>query len=521
MTDATIIQLQPSQSVTNVVRFEDAFGEYSEAGGGAERRRRRQERRMARIRARQERRRARREGRLEAARERNEIRGERRRGRLERRHMKDKYDNDESGSGETSDSSNGGGDNGGGENSLPPRTAPSQDGGSQDGGSQDGGSQGGGSQGGGNYQEDNYNQGGGSQGGGRYQGGSQGGNDYANDGASVGSDEPNEDSSNEESVDEQNSDDAGSGDSGFDGVMGAEDRFAEFTDSNVAVNPTVQDIANKIEWNKELISRLRIKAAKERGQNLSTENTLMDIEKRKLRIAELENQIQGYANAEGEFSSANGCYCSYDGMSDDMDSDFDGDGLDGTDLMNSFDGAGLDGEDIMNYFDGIGLDGEDLMNSFDGESLDGEGLMSNAGGVSEAVKMRRMRRMNMIKRRMPKNRLEQKNIAMKRRQEVGRAYSIAKKERSKHTISKRTNVTPVSSSLRPAISPNRIEVSLNASGTGNIGLDNVNDFDAPSSRIFEMTSGADGSSSINVTGVLIGVGIAAAAIWALNKYKIV
>jgi len=488
MTDATIIQLQPSQSITSVVRFEDAFGEYSEAGGGAERRRRRQERRMARIRARQERRRARREGRLEAARERNEIRAERRRGRLERRHMKDKYDNDESGSGDTGDGSNGGGDNGGGENSLPPRTAPSQDGGSQ---------------GGGNYQEDNSNQGGGSQGGG-YQGGSQGGgNDYANDGDSTDNNEPNEDSSSEESVDESGSDNSGSEDSGFDGVMGAEDRFAEFTDGGVKVNPTIQDIANKIEWNKELISRLRIKAAKERGQNLSTDETLMDIEKRKLRITELENQIQGYANAEGEFSSANGCYCSYDGMSDDMDSDFDGDGLDGTDLMNAF----------------------------DGEGLDGEGLMSSATG--EGFRMARSmqkRRLGEMRRNMPKNRLQQQRIAGKRRKEVGRAYSLARQERNKYAISKRTNdsvakrssVTPVSSSLKPAISPNRIEVSLNASGTGNIGLDNVNDFDAPSSRIFEMTSGADGSKSpINVKGVLIGVGIAAVAIWALNKYKIV
>jgi len=281
--------------------------------------------------------------------------------------------------------------------------------------------------------------------------------------------------------------------------MGAEDRFAEFTDGGIKVNPTVQDIANRIEWNKELISRLRIKAANQRGQNLSTDETLMDIEKRKLRITELENQIQGYANAEGEFSSANGCYCSYDGMNDDMDSDFDGDGLDGTDLMNAF----------------------------DGEGLDGEGLMSSAEGM-------RMRR------NMPKNRLQQQRIAGKRRKEVGRAYSLARAERNKNTIgkrtnnlvakqqrvqnaiSKRTNVTPVSSSLRPAISPNRIEVSLNASGTGNIGLDNVNDFDAPSSRIFEMTSGADGSKNpINVKGVLIGVGIAAVAIWALNKYKIV
>jgi len=475
MTDATIIQLQPSQSITSVVRFEDAFGEYSEAGGGAARRRRRQERRMARIRARQERRKARREGRLEAARERNEIRAERKRGRLDRRHMKDKYDNDESGSGDTGDGSNGGGGD-----SLPPRTAPSQDGGYQDGGSQ----------GGGGYQEDNSNQGGGYQG---------GGNDYANDGASTDNNEPNEDSSSEESVDESGSDNSGSEDSGFDGVMGAEDRFAEFTDGGIKVNPTVQDIANRIEWNKELISRLRIKAANQRGQNLSTDETLMDIEKRKLRITELENQIQGYANAEGEFSSANGCYCSYDGMNDDMDSDFDGDGLDGTDLMNAF----------------------------DGEGLDGEGLMSSAEGM-------RMRR------NMPKNRLQQQRIAGKRRKEVGRAYSLARAERNKNTIgkrtnnlvakqqrvqnaiSKRTNVTPVSSSLRPAISPNRIEVSLNASGTGNIGLDNVNDFDAPSSRIFEMTSGADGSKNpINVKGVLIGVGIAAVAIWALNKYKIV
>jgi len=448
MGNATLIKLEPSQSITSVVRFEDAFGDYSEARGGG-RRRRRQERRMERIRNRQERRKLRREGRLQAATERNVIKGERRRGRLDRRYMKDQYDNTETGSGDTGDGSNGGGD------SLPPQTAPSQDSGyTQDSGS---------------YQ-DTSNQG----------GGYQGGNDYANDGNSADSYNETEDTSSEDTSGEDSGSEEDS--NGFDGVMGAEDRFAEFTDSDVKVNPSVQDIANKIEWNKELISRLRIKAAVQRGRNESTENTLMDIEKRKLRITELENQLKGYSNAEGEFSSANGCYCSYDGFNNDTDSNFDSDGL----------------------------DGENLMNAFDGEGLDGEDLMSSAEG-------------RRIRRNAPKNKVEKQRVSNKRRKEVGRAYSIARTERNKHTISKpKSNVTPVSSSLKPVISPNRIEVTLNASGTGNIGLDNVNDFDAPNTRIIEMTSSADGSkTSTNVKGVLIGVGIAAVAIWALNKYKIV
>jgi hypothetical protein len=447
MGNATIIQLQPSESITSVVRFEDAFGEYSEASG--KRRKRRQERRMERIKNRQERRKTRREGRLLAAQERNVIKGERRRGRLERRHMKDQYDNSETGNGDVGDNSNGG-------DSLPPVSAPSQDNGSY----QD------------NYQDTS------NQGGGDY----QGGNEYANDGAPT--DSYSEDTQSEDDSQDSGDDSNYSEDSGFDGVMGAEDRFAEFTDSDIKVNPTVQDIANKIEWNKELISRLRIKAAIQRGKNQSTSDTLMDIEKRKLRITELENQLKGYSNADGEFSSANGCYCSYDGFNNDTDSNFDNDSL----------------------------DNESLMNSFDGDSMDNEELMSNAEG-------------RRIRKNRPKNKVEKQNISNRRKKEIGRAYSVARKERSKHTVvkPKQSNVTPVSASLKPVISPNRIEVTLNAEGTGNIALDNTTDIDAPVTRIFEMTSSADGGSKnpISAKGVLIGVGIAAVAIWALNKYKIV
>ncbi len=85
------------------------------------------------------------------------------------------------------------------------------------------------------------------------------------------------------------------------------------------------------------------------------------------------------------------------------------------------------------------------------------------------------------------------------------------------------DVVPVAADLKPSFSPNRIvvpgEMKSSYSGTGLNGLDLQNDFDAPEVR--EVFLGADGSKSgISWGSVIVGVGLGVAAIWAINKYKL-
>jgi hypothetical protein len=614
MADATVIQLAPDSSVSNVITFDDAFDEHSELFGLSynqrmARKRRRQARRLQRIRDRQERRKLRRQGRLEAEQERQAIKDDRAEHRYKRKHG---HDNDENGSGDTGDGSNGGGDNGGGGNSLPPRTAPIGDDGGQD-----------------------------------NTGGQSSGNEYANDGgqadgAPQGGGEDSNSQGNEDngsSADENQQE--GDSSENFDGVMGAEDRFAEFSDSDtLQVHPSVQDLANKIEWNKELISRLEVQAAIARGKDESTDPIYNEINKRLLRITELENQLHGYANGLGNFSSANGCYCSYDGTFNiDTDSNFDGENLDNENLMNAFDGENLDNENLMNAFDGDNLDNEELMSNVWGGGSSSE--QSTQSDQSKAIRKVRAKRnygrkasVNAAKSRAWKKRVETtgarlgnynvvqggkaipighwkdkrgsimlnvgdmvkvigdhnksyfKGVVSKNGMSNGKVYFIPKnilnsvysqrpkyyQNRQGRAIQPTSNrqpiynqntggrtftqpqsnkagigsrgfaqgggsiysnaprgYTPVSASLRPIISPNRVEVTLNADGdigkpTGLNGLDNINDFNAPATRIFELKSNADdggNNKGLNFTGIAIGVGVAAVAVWALNKYKII
>lgn len=81
--------------------------------------------------------------------------------------------------------------------------------------------------------------------------------------------------------------------------------------------------------------------------------------------------------------------------------------------------------------------------------------------------------------------------------------------------------TVVSKSLNSKISKNRIEVKSNATGTGLNGIDNATDFDAPDTRVVEITSGFDGSAqSINWKPILLGLGIGAIIIYAVKKGKV-
>ena len=112
---------------------------------------------------------------------------------------------------------------------------------------------------------------------------------------------------------EDNDDDYGAGegtnegDWGFDGIMGAEDRFSELADnSKVKITPKVAELARKIEWNKELISRLRVKKAEIEGSNGNPNDVNKQIAIRTQRIMDLETQLQRYAQFEGEYSEAEG-----------------------------------------------------------------------------------------------------------------------------------------------------------------------------------------------------------------------
>jgi hypothetical protein len=107
----------------------------------------------------------------------------------------------------------------------------------------------------------------------------------------------------------------------------------------------------------------------------------------------------------------------------------------------------------------------------------------------------------------------------------GRAKRVKKaKERARK---KRDEVTIVKSKLNPIIKSNEIVVPASSfegipQGTGLIGLDDSNDYDAPRELDIELTSNASGSpKKINTNAILLGVGIALVGIWAINKYKLI
>jgi hypothetical protein len=87
------------------------------------------------------------------------------------------------------------------------------------------------------------------------------------------------------------------------------------------------------------------------------------------------------------------------------------------------------------------------------------------------------------------------------------------------------NVTQVDGQLNAEFSPNKIEVpasdvaSSSFNGTGLIGLDDYNDFDAPPVRNVELDfSNASGSMKGNWKWIAIGVVVAVGGIYAYNKF---
>lgn len=230
----------------------------------------------------------------------------------------------------------------------------------------------------------------------------------------------------------------------FDSVVDGEDPSNEFSDgaNEVKVPSGVQSIADKLEWNREYIVRLDAKAnnilVKEPSADVSDLTT--EIEIKKERINQLKDLIGKFLSFDGEFSPE-GEYTEY----------------------------------------------------------------------TEATKPEQYSEVS----------------GNRRKRQVNKALANAKRKRAKITL--------VKTSLNPIIRKNMIvvppaeassmigpEATPDAPSTGLVGLDQQNDYDAPPKLEIELQSGfAGGASGISTTGVLLGLGLAAVAIWAIRKYKIV
>jgi len=93
-------------------------------------------------------------------------------------------------------------------------------------------------------------------------------------------------------------------DQNFDGIMGAEDRYNEMQDTNdIIVNPTVQDLADKTVWNEKLIEALKLQRKNATSNPQEISKTILI---RAKRLKDLNGELVDYANACGNYSSADG-----------------------------------------------------------------------------------------------------------------------------------------------------------------------------------------------------------------------
>ncbi len=240
----------------------------------------------------------------------------------------------------------------------------------------------------------------------------------------------------------------------FDGIQ-QDDTFSEMDDSgtkskSVKVNPKLQDVANKIEWNKQLIELLEQK--RRSGVSNPSEISRKIIERRK-RLGELESALAMY---EG-FSGA-------DGMSQ---------------------------REVV------------------AETKKRRQEIAKAKGVARAIRN-----------------AANKGLAVA----AATQKQIARKMTGKHG----GDTTPVDVELKAEFDTQRIVIPASeksSSATGIIGLDDANDYD---SHELDIMLGADGytpeddflyaegpkQANINWTGVILGLGLGALAIYGLKKAKV-
>jgi hypothetical protein len=112
--------------------------------------------------------------------------------------------------------------------------------------------------------------------------------------------------------DSEDSGDSNDEEYGFDGVMGAEDRYVELSDNDniqrINVSPDMIDLANKYEWNKELVCRLIAKKADAQNNGATpTKGLQEEIAMRKDRMNEIKSNFDNYLNYDCSFSEACGC----------------------------------------------------------------------------------------------------------------------------------------------------------------------------------------------------------------------
>ena len=93
----------------------------------------------------------------------------------------------------------------------------------------------------------------------------------------------------------------------FDGIP-VDASFSEMDDSGhsaqkINVNPNLQDLVNKVEWNKELVARLEAKRTQGVTNPSEVSKSIID---RKKRINELQAQLETYLGFAGSYSGANG-----------------------------------------------------------------------------------------------------------------------------------------------------------------------------------------------------------------------
>jgi len=248
----------------------------------------------------------------------------------------------------------------------------------------------------------------------------------------------------------------------FDGIP-LDSSFSEMDDSGkssqkINVSPNLQDLVNKIEWNKELVTRLEAKRAK--GVQNPSEVSRAIVERRK-RIKELEASLEMYLGFAGDYSGANG-------MSE-----------------------------------------KAMKNEVARRRME----VNQARKVARAIR----------------NGSKDERVMAKMTQK-----SISAKMKGTHG----GDTTPVDIDLKPEFSNRRIVVPASEfSGTGIIGLDQAGDYDA---RELDIQMGADGDlrqpygidqdfyygvngdtkRGINWTGVVLGIGAGALAIWAIKKYNL-
>lgn len=88
----------------------------------------------------------------------------------------------------------------------------------------------------------------------------------------------------------------------FDGIMGAEDRYNELQDKNdMPVHPQVQELADKCVWNQMLISKLK---NDRKNANSNPQNISKSILERQKRLKDLKDALEAYANDLQGFSNA-------------------------------------------------------------------------------------------------------------------------------------------------------------------------------------------------------------------------